>query len=156
MKPRPVTKLDERNTATSNKIDDGIMWGNCDVNVIFPIYGQFGAIRKLDFAWMVYLTYILHLSYKTESRTNKISNTVLILLFWVKVLFLRENAIFLQKNADISKIKGVLVPKDVFSETIYAYLSTKLLVFSIILTSFRQGTYFTPHPSQNKLLKSPT
>ena len=37
-------------------------------------------------------------------------STALILLLWVKVLFL-------PKNADISKIKRVLVLKGVFSET---------------------------------------
>ena len=31
---------------------------NCDVIVIFPIYGQFGAIRKLDSGRIVCKTYI--------------------------------------------------------------------------------------------------
>ena len=44
----PVTKLHERNKITSRKSDDDIMSGNCDVIVIFPIYGQFGAIRMRD------------------------------------------------------------------------------------------------------------
>ena len=48
MKLGPVTKLDKRNKATSKKIDDSVMSENCDVTIIFPIYGQFGAIRKLD------------------------------------------------------------------------------------------------------------
>ena len=29
---------------------------NCDVIAIFPIYGQFGAIRKLDYGGIVYKT----------------------------------------------------------------------------------------------------
>ena len=41
----PVTKLDKRNK-TSKKFDDDLMLENCDVIVIFPIYGQFGAIWK--------------------------------------------------------------------------------------------------------------
>ena len=41
MKFEPVTKLDKRNKTTSKKIDDGVMSTNCDVIVIFPIYGQF-------------------------------------------------------------------------------------------------------------------
>ena len=43
-----VTKLDKRNKTTSKKFDDDVMSKNCDVIVIFPIYGQFGAIRKSD------------------------------------------------------------------------------------------------------------
>ena len=48
MELRPVTKLDKRNKTTSKKFDDDVMSVNCDVMVIFPIYGQFGAIRKLN------------------------------------------------------------------------------------------------------------
>ena len=35
----PVTKLGKRNKATSKKFDDDVMSANCDVIVIFPIYG---------------------------------------------------------------------------------------------------------------------
>ena len=58
MKLGPVTKPDERNKTTSRKIDDYIMSGNCDVIFIFPIYGQFGAIRKPDSGCIVCKTYI--------------------------------------------------------------------------------------------------
>ena len=44
----PVTKLHKRNKTTLKKFDDNIMLGNCDAIIIFPIYGQFGAIWKLD------------------------------------------------------------------------------------------------------------
>ena len=44
----PVTKLDKRNKIRSKKFDDDVMSANSDVIVIFPIYGQFGAIRKPD------------------------------------------------------------------------------------------------------------
>ena len=47
MKLRPVTELDKRKKIFK-KIDDDVMSANCDVIVIFPIYGQFGAIQKLD------------------------------------------------------------------------------------------------------------
>ena len=40
-------------------------------------------------------------------------------MLWVEILFLSKSAEFLQKNADISKIKRVLVLKDIFSETKY-------------------------------------
>ena len=40
-------------------------------------------------------------------------------MLWVEILFLSKSAEFLQKNADISKIKRALVLKDIFSETKY-------------------------------------
>ena len=58
MKLGPVTKLDKRNKTTSKKFDDDVMSENCDVIVIFPIYGQFGAIRKPDSGRIVCKTYI--------------------------------------------------------------------------------------------------
>ena len=53
MKLGPVTKLDKRKKTTSKKFGDDLTSVNCDVIVIFPIYGQFGAIRKPDSARMV-------------------------------------------------------------------------------------------------------
>ena len=58
MKLGPVTKLDKRNKTTSKKFDDDFMSANYNVNVIFPIYGQFGAIRKPDSGSIVCKTYI--------------------------------------------------------------------------------------------------
>ena len=49
----PVTKLDKRNKTMSKKFDDEVTSTNCDVNFIFPIHGQFGAIRKPDFGRIV-------------------------------------------------------------------------------------------------------
>ena len=77
---------------------------NCDFIVIFPIYGQFGAIRKADSGRIVCKAYIFITSNllftKTENRTKE-SLTQLSLL-WVK-------APKTQKNADISKIKRASV-----------------------------------------------
>ena len=56
MKLDLVTKLDKRNTATSKKLYDNVMLANCDVTVIFPIYGQSGATWKPDSGCMVYNT----------------------------------------------------------------------------------------------------
>ena len=68
MKLGPVTKLDNRNKTTSKKIYDDVMSASCDVIVFFPIYGQFGAIRKPDSGCIVCKTYIFMsnnlLSYK--------------------------------------------------------------------------------------------
>ena len=53
-----IQNSEKRNMTTSKKINDDIMLANWDVNVFFPIYGQFAAIRKLDSGCMVYKTYI--------------------------------------------------------------------------------------------------
>ena len=122
------------------------MLANCGVIVIFPTYGQFEAIRKPTSESMVFKTYIFIdsnlLSYKNWKQNQNISNTTLILLLSVKVLFLQNNIDFLKywKNTDISKIKGVLLLKIIFSETtcVCMFLLTKFKVSSIVLTTFRQ------------------
>ena len=48
MKLGPVTKVGKRNAMSEN----------CNVIAIFPVYGQFGAIRKLDSGCIVCKTYI--------------------------------------------------------------------------------------------------
>ena len=58
MKLGSATKLDKRDRMLSKKIGDDVMPKMCDVIVIFPIYGQLGAIRKLDFGCIVCKTYI--------------------------------------------------------------------------------------------------
>ena len=74
MKVGPITKLDKRNTATSEKFDDDVMSENCDVIVIFVAYYQLVAIRKPDSGNMVCKIYIFInsnlLSY-TENKTKK-------------------------------------------------------------------------------------
>ena len=62
MKLVPVTKTDKRNKTTSKKLT----MTSCqriDVIAIFPIYGQFGAIRKPDSGRIVYKFYIFLNSY---------------------------------------------------------------------------------------------
>ena len=58
MKVGPVTKLQKRNKTTSKKFDDEVMSENCDVIIIFPIYGEFGTIRKPDSGRIVCRTYV--------------------------------------------------------------------------------------------------
>ena len=141
MKPGTITKLNKRNTATSKKFDDGVMSTNCDVIVLFPIYDQFAALRKPDSGCMVSTTYIFInsnlLCYKTWKQNQQISNTILLLL---NILFLPKNVDFLQKISDISKIKGILILKSIFSETTYVCVLTyQFQVSNIILTTFRWG-----------------
>ena len=75
MKLGPVTELDRRNKTTSKNFDNDAISAYCDVIVILPLYGQFGAIRKSDFGRIVYKTHIFInsnlFSNKTENRTRK-------------------------------------------------------------------------------------
>ena len=100
MKLGPVTKLDKSKTTSKN-------WGWLHVNKLwhhcyfFPIYSQFGAIRKPNSGRIVCKSYIF---INSNFLSYKKSNAALTVLLWVKRLFLPKNAEFLQKNADISKI----------------------------------------------------
>ena len=58
MKLGPVTKIDKRNKSTFQKFDDNVMSESWDVIVIFPVYGQFGVMWKLDSGRIVCKTYI--------------------------------------------------------------------------------------------------
>ena len=82
MKLGPVTKPNEKNKATSKKIGDEVMSENCDVIVIFLIYGQFGGIEKPDSARIsVKLTFLLTVTFyltKTENRTKNSALTLLV------------------------------------------------------------------------------
>ena len=87
---RLVTKLDKTSKTRSKDYDD-VMSEICDVIAIFPIYDQFGAIRKMDSGHIVCKTYIFIksnvLSCKNWKHNKKIFNASLTLLLWVKVLF---------------------------------------------------------------------
>ena len=57
---------------TSQKFDDDAILTNYDVIVIFPIYGKFGAIQKLDSGGIICKTYIFInsnlLTYEIKNR----------------------------------------------------------------------------------------
>ena len=82
---------------------------NCNVIVIFPIYGQFGANLGLH-------------GLQTEKRTKKSLTQLSYYCFEWRYYFWRKCS-FLQKNTD-SKIKGLLVLKYIFSETTYVCVIT--------------------------------
>ena len=71
MKLGRVTKLDKRNKTVSKKLDDDVMSRNCDVIVIFPIYGQFGAIHKPDSGRIVCITYLFINSNLSSYKNRK-------------------------------------------------------------------------------------
>ena len=63
MKFGAVTNLNKRKKTTSKNLDHEFTSGNCDVVVIFPvvifpIYGQFGAMRNPDSGYIVCKTYL--------------------------------------------------------------------------------------------------
>ena len=128
MKLGPVTKLKKSNKIRSKDFEDDNMSANSDVIVNFLIYNQFGAIRIPDSGSIACKTYLFIssnlLSCKNWKQNKKISNTHLTLFPLVKVLFWPKNADFLQKNADIGKIKNVLVLSDIFFETTYFFVLT--------------------------------
>ena len=99
---------------------------------------------------------------KQRSKEN-LRKYICKLTFWLQRLIPKTftlNLPPLLKNSDINEIKGVLVLKDIISETTcVCVLCTKFQVSSIILTCFRRGN-LTPHPHssppQKKPLKSPS
>ena len=74
MKLGPVTKLDKRNTTTSEKSDNDIMSENCGIIVIFPIYGQFGAIWNPYSGCMVCKTFSLIVTFILQKLKTELKN----------------------------------------------------------------------------------
>ena len=105
MKFGSVTKLDNKNKITSKKIDDDVIWGNCDVIAKFPIYSQFGTIWKLDFRCIVCKTYISInsnvLPYKKIKKELKNHSHSCHTIAWRKSTILAKNIDFLQKHANM-------------------------------------------------------
>ena len=99
---------------------------NCDAITVFLCYGQFEATRKPDSWRIVCKTYVSINSFTLQKlkQNQKISNTGLTVLLWVKVLFLSRNVDFLQRNADISKIKRALLLKGILPEATYVCVHT--------------------------------
>ena len=77
MKLGRVTKLGKGNKTMSIKFDHDVISANCNVIVIFPIYGHFRAIQKPYSGWdaeSVKLIFSLTVTFyltKTENRTKK-------------------------------------------------------------------------------------
>ena len=73
MKLAPVTKVEKKNKTILKNFDDDVVSVNCDVIVIFPIYGQFGAIWKSDSVRVLTLTTSVVTFYHTKIE-NKTKN----------------------------------------------------------------------------------
>ena len=75
MKLGPVTKLEKRKKTTSKKFDNNVMSANCDNIIIFPIYGQFGAIQSwIPVAWSVKLIFPLTVTIILQKLKTKLKN----------------------------------------------------------------------------------
>ena len=103
------------------------MSGNCDVIVIFPIYGQFGAIWRPDSGPIVCKTYIFMnsglISYKNSKNPLKtLYHSFHTIALSNGIVLAKKRWFFLQKYANISKIKMALVPKGIFSKTNLVYV----------------------------------
>ena len=73
---KPGTEINKKNTTTSENFDDDVMSGNFDVIVIFPIYGQSGAIRKLDSGyWSVILTFSLTVTFFLQKLKTELKHS---------------------------------------------------------------------------------
>ena len=72
MKLGPVTTLDKSNKETSKKFDVDVKSVNCDVIVIFLIFGQFEAVWRPDSGNRVCKSYVFSdknlLSYKNGKQ----------------------------------------------------------------------------------------
>ena len=110
MKLRPVTKRDKRNTAISKRLKDDVLLSNCDVIVIFSIYGQFGAIRKSNSRRMVCNTYIFIntnvLSYKTEKRIKYSQHSLHTITLSKDTIFTKICLFFTKKIVTPTKLRG--------------------------------------------------
>ena len=85
------------------------MSDNCDVVVILPIYGQFGAILKPDSGRIVCKTYIFinsnFLSYKNWKQNNKISQKHSSHTIALRYYFCPKMVIFCKKMLTSAKLR---------------------------------------------------
>ena len=75
-------------------------------------------------AWSAKLILSLIITFYPTKTENRTKNFLTQLLIWVKVLFLTKNADSLPKNADINKVKKVLILRHIFFKTKYVCVLT--------------------------------
>ena len=138
----PVTEFDRKKTTASKKIWRwrcvGKLWRH--FHYIFPNVVWFKGICNPDSKQMVYNFYILiNRNFFILQKLKSIYNTDLILLLWVKVLFLPKMLFFAKKKIS-AKLRGSWYLKVHFLKLkTCEYSRAKFQISSNILTSFRQG-----------------
>ena len=72
MKLGPVAKIDKRNKTTSKKFHVDVVSENCDVIVIFRIFGQFGGrIPDTESEKVMFSVIVTFCLIKTQNRTKR-------------------------------------------------------------------------------------
>ena len=133
----PITNLDKKITAMSKKLVGRHvknLWRHCNFSDLWAIWSNpkagFQTHKKLTCKTcktpvkLIFSLIVAFIKQKLKAELKNLKNTALILLLWVKVLFLQKMLIF-AKNGDISKIKEVLVLKGMFFKN--AYFERKFL-----------------------------
>ena len=110
MKLGPVTKPDKKNKAMSEKFDDDVSLANCDVIAIFSIYGQSGAIWKLDSGRIVCKTCIfinsnLFILQKLKTELKNLKHSSITIAVSKGTIFAKKCE-FLQKILTSAKLSG--------------------------------------------------
>ena len=113
---------------------------------------------QIQDTWSVELTFSLSVTFyltKTENRIKKPQLTAPIILPWVKILFLTKMQIFCKKNADINKVKGVLVLKGMVSESacvcvLTGWPASSWKIFTWLFPDFPDKKIFFPWPKTSE------
>ena len=115
-----------------------------------------GWIPDAKSANVVFLVIVTFCLTKTENRTRKSLTQLWHYCFEHRYFFGQKTLIFCKKNAGISKSKRAEALKVYFLKLhMGVYLRAKFEVYSIILTSFREGIVLPPPPSK-RTPKKPT
>ena len=110
MKLGPVTKLDNRNKTSSKKFVDDAISENCDVIVIFRIFGQFRAVRRPDSGHRVCKSYVsVTVTFpltKNENRNRKSLTQLSHYCFEQRYFFGQKTLLFCRKMLTSAKMLG--------------------------------------------------
>ena len=108
--------------------------------------------RSVKFTFSLIATFILQ---KFEIDLNNFYHSSHTIAFSKGAVFFQKILIFCKKKATISKIKGVVVVKAIFSKTTYVYSITySISGFQLNSNKFQMGQFYHPQHLQNEPLKS--
>ena len=129
----PVTKLDKRNNATSKNLMMMSCWQMLTNFCLMTNLEQSGSwipdARSVKFTFSLIVTFILQ---KLEIDLNNFYHSSHTIAFSKDAVFFQKILIFCKKKATISKIKGVVVVKAIFSKTTYLCVLNYVLNFRFL------------------------